>query len=93
MKFSIKGMKAVCYSATQDRKMNTYLTLFQALKDAAATLGIFLTPTTHMIDFEKSAAIASKKVFTDTNISFCHFHFAKAIWRTIKKKSTFNRSH
>ena len=79
-------MKAVCYSATQNRKVETYVTLFQALKDAAASHGIILAPHSHMMDFESAAASASRKVFVDTKISFCHFHYAKSIWRAIKKK-------
>lgn len=86
-------MKAVCYSATQNRKEKTYITLFKALKDAALAFGINLSPSLHMIDFETAAATASKKIFVDTEITFCHFHFAKAIWRGIKKKSNTNWLH
>lgn len=85
--FFIEGMKAVCYSATQNRKEETYIALFKALKDAASALGINLSPSLHMIDFEIAAATASRKVFIHTDITFCHFHFAKAIWRGIKKRS------
>ncbi|CAF3137818.1 unnamed protein product [Rotaria sp. Silwood2] len=53
--------------------------------EAAATYGINLAPSFHMIDFESAAAKASKKVFDSTNISYCHFHFAKAIWRKLQK--------
>ncbi|CAF1451762.1 unnamed protein product [Rotaria sordida] len=80
------GMKSICYSATTKKDVRTYLTLFQSLKDAAAVLGINLAPSSHMIDFESAAAIASKKVFNNVNISFCHFHFAKSIWRNLKNK-------
>jgi len=93
VQFFIEGMKAVCYSATQNRKEETYITLFKALKHAASVLGINLSPSLHMIDFETAAAIASKKIFVNTEITFCHFHFAKAIWRGIKKKSTLNQLH
>ncbi|CAF3900866.1 unnamed protein product [Rotaria sordida] len=81
------GMKSICYSATTKKDVRTYLTLFQSLKDAAAVLGINLAPSSHMIDFESAAAIASKKVFNNVNISFCHFHFAKSIWRNLKNKN------
>ena len=83
----------MCYSATQNRKVKTYVTLFQALKDATSALGIPLAPSSHMIDFEVAAATASKTVFTKTNVTFCHFYYAKAIWRTIEKKSMFNQSY
>ena len=72
------------------KNVKTYITLFQSLKEAAAIFGINLNPSSHMIDFESAAAIASKTVFQSTNISFCHFHFAKAIWRKLQKKSKFN---
>jgi len=68
--------------------MNTYVTLFEALKTAAENIGINLSPSYHMMDFETAAAKASKKVFNDTRITFCHFHFARAIWRKLKKKGT-----
>ena len=83
----IEGMKAVCYSATQNRNEKTYITVFNALKDALLALGINFSPLLHMIDFEYAASMASKKIFVDTEITFCHFHFAKAIWRGIKKRS------
>ncbi len=88
--YAIVGMKLVCYSATEKKDMETYLIIFQALKDAAAALGINVNPSSHMIDFEMAAANASKQVFVNTNISFCHFHFAKAIWRKIQKSSRIN---
>ena len=74
-------MKAMCYSATQNRKVKTYVTLFQALKDTTTALGIPLAPSSHMIDFEVAAVTASKTVFTKTNMTFCYFHYAKASWR------------
>ncbi|CAF5136718.1 unnamed protein product [Rotaria sp. Silwood1] len=40
-----------------------------------------------MIDFEIAAASASKNVFKNTRITFCHFHFAQAIWRKLKKQN------
>ena len=88
VQFFFKGMKPVCYAATENRKEQTYFALFKALKDAAAGLGINLSPPSHMIDFETAAATAAKKVFDQTEIVFCHFHFAKAIWRSLKNKST-----
>lgn len=84
-------MKAVCYSATENRKEKSYTTVFKAVKDAALAFGINLSPASHMIDFETAAARASKKIFVNTEITFCHFHFAKAIWRGIKKKSNSDR--
>lgn len=77
-------MKPVCYSVTQKKSTRTYRILFQSLKDAAATFGFNLNPSSHMMDFESAAAKASKQVFPNADIKFCHFHFAKAIWRKIK---------
>ena len=85
-------MKAICYSATEKKDINTYVTLFQSLKRTAATLGINLAPSFHMIDFETATAKASKQVFDTTNILYCHFHFAKAIWRKLRKLSKFSCS-
>ena len=82
-------MKSVCYSATEKKNFKTYVTLFQSLKEATTALGIKLNPSFHMIDFETAAAKASKKVFNNTNISYCHFHFAKAVWRKLQKFSKF----
>jgi len=39
----IPGMKCICYAATVNRSMNTYVTLFEALKTAAANRGINLS--------------------------------------------------
>ena len=83
-------MKSVCYSATEKKNFKTYVTLFRFLKKATAPFGIKLNPSFHMIDIETTAAKASKKVFNTTNISYCHFHFAKAIWRNLQKFSKFN---
>jgi hypothetical protein len=84
---SNQGMKPICYAAMEKRSIKAYTILFNALKEAATKIGFDLTPTDHMIDFEIAAARASKIVFPKTSISFCHFHFAQAIWRNIQKKS------
>ncbi|CAF4142991.1 unnamed protein product, partial [Rotaria sordida] len=78
------GMKPVCYAATEKKDLKTYLTLFQSLKDAAITFGINIAPSSHLIDFEIAASKASKTIFNNTDISYCHFHFTQAIWRKIK---------
>ncbi|CAF1273158.1 unnamed protein product [Rotaria sp. Silwood1] len=80
-------MKCICYAATVKRSKNTYITLFRALKEATENIGINLSPSYHMIDFEIAAASASKNVFKNTRITFCHFHFAQAIWRKLKKQN------
>ena len=82
-----EGMKPVCFAAMEKRTIEGYTILFNALKHASAHVGLDLTPTSHMMDFEEAAAKASKNVFPDTKISFCHFHFARSIWRNIQKRS------
>jgi hypothetical protein len=84
------GMKAICYAATEKRKLSTYITLFRSLKEAAATIGINLAPSSHMMDFETAAATASKTIFDGIKISFCHFHLAQSIWRKLQKESKFH---
>jgi hypothetical protein len=80
-------MKPVCFAAMENRSMEAYTILFTALKQASANVGFDLHSISHMMDFEVAAVKASKKIFADVKISFCHFHFAKAIWRKIQKTS------
>ncbi|CAF1237453.1 unnamed protein product [Rotaria sordida] len=87
------GMKPVCYSATEKKDLKTYLTLFQSLKDAAIAFGINIAPSSHLIDFEIAASKASKEFFHNTDISYCHFHFAQAIWRKIKNLNSVIHEH
>lgn len=88
--FSNLGMKPICFAAMEKRSREAYIFLFNGLKQASAAIGFNLSPSLHMMDFEVAAAQASKNVFINTSISFCHFHFAKSIWRNIRKNGEFN---
>lgn len=70
----------------QKRTFKSYRNLFRGLKEACRRAGFDLSPVAHLMDFEYAAARASKEVFPQTKQIFCHFHFAKSIWRNLQKK-------
>lgn len=77
------GMKPICFAAMQKRTFKSYRNLFRGLKEACRRAGFDLSPVAHLMDFEYAAARASKEVFPQTKQIFCHFHFAKSIWRNL----------
>jgi hypothetical protein len=79
------SMKPVVFAALPDKCEVTYVTIIQSLVEYAQTNNLVLNPTSILIDFELSAFNAFKKFFPDTNILFCHFHFAKNIMKHLKK--------
>lgn len=84
---TLLGMKSICFAAMQKRSCECYIRLFRALKQAANRFGFPLTFKIHLMDFEIAAAKASNHVFPNATVSFCHFHFARAIWKHIRTKS------
>lgn len=80
------GMKSICFAGMQKRSCECYISLFLALKQAANRFGFPLSFKIHLMDFEIAAAKASNHVFPKAAVSFCHFHFARAIWKHIRTK-------
>lgn len=78
-------MKPIVFAALPNKNELTYSSLLQTLTEYAESHDLTLAPTSILIDFELSAFNASKRFFPNTNILFCHFHFAKKIIKHFKK--------
>ncbi|CAF3167201.1 unnamed protein product, partial [Rotaria sp. Silwood2] len=79
------SMKPIVFSALPDKYEETYSSLLQSVITYAKANNLILCPTSILIDFELSSFNAFKKAFPNTNIVFCHFHFAKNIMKNLKK--------
>ena len=79
------SMKPVLFCALINKCENSYLVLLQSLIRYAESNSVILCPTSILIDFELSAFNAFKTIFPNTNILFCHFHFAKNVMKHLKK--------
>ncbi|CAF3863308.1 unnamed protein product, partial [Rotaria sp. Silwood1] len=79
------SMKPIIFSALPNKYEKTYSALLKSLISYAKTNNLILSPTSILIDFELSSFNAFTKAFPNTNILFCHFHFAKNIMKNVKK--------
>jgi transposase-like protein len=57
-----------------------YTEVFKRLKERAPACN----PTTIMIDFEASLALALRNVYPGVRIAGCRFHYGQAVYRKIK---------
>jgi len=68
------------FALLPNKTEETYVRLFEIILN----LKLELKPTTFMLDFEVSTINAIKKVFPNTSLHGCFFHYSQALWRHIQ---------
>lgn len=68
------------YALTCKKNAETYETILSELKKAEPRLN----PKMFMVDFEKAAILAAHKIFPQSDVNGCFFHFCKCIFRQIQ---------
>ncbi|XP_060874428.1 uncharacterized protein LOC132948119 [Metopolophium dirhodum] len=68
------------FALLPNKTEETYVRLFEIILN----LKLELKPKTFMLDFELSTINAIKKVFPNTSLHGCFFHYSQALWRHIQ---------
>lgn len=83
----------VIYALLANKTRATYATLFRLIKSQIPEFN----PKTIILDFEKAAMLAVKRIFPKVIISGCFFHFSRCLWRKADEigitKSALFRKH
>ncbi|CAF3431675.1 unnamed protein product [Rotaria sp. Silwood2] len=79
------SMKSVIFSCCEDKSQEGYHRLFTSLVIYANTKNISLNSSSTLIYFEQGTINAINDVFPQASVKGCHFHYAKNVWKKIKK--------
>lgn len=71
------------YSLLPDKQSSTYTEFLSVLKSKIPNK----SPRKVIMDFELPMMNTIKKLYMDSQIQGCFFHFSQAVWRKIKKRS------
>jgi hypothetical protein len=69
------------YTILGDKRMETYVRLFQKIKELQPALEL----ESVMFDFETDALSAFKETFSESDIAGCFFHLSQNLWWQIQK--------
>jgi len=73
------------YCLMPNRKEETYVSFFRYIQNTASDLGYRLEPDTFQIDFEVAAHNAVGRVFPNSNIRGCFFHYTQCVWKAVQR--------
>ncbi|XP_046562350.1 uncharacterized protein LOC124271295 [Haliotis rubra] len=78
-------MLPLIYGLLPNRTEATYTSVFDYLKQTAATQGLQLSPDVFQLDFERASHNASSIVFPNTQLRGRFFHYTQCFWRRTQK--------
>ncbi|KAG0437258.1 hypothetical protein DMUE_3794, partial [Dictyocoela muelleri] len=73
------------YCFMNEKTERLYTKVFNIIKEKLSEHGIDFSPQNIQIDFERAGFNSLQRVFPETSISGCFFHFGQAIWRRVQK--------
>ena len=76
-------MFPLVYFLLADKEKETYVRVFELLKNHAASRGLVFQPPMFHIDYEASTILAIEESFPGVPIKGCNFHHTQAIWRSV----------
>lgn len=76
----VTNIVPVIYVLLPNKTKQTYVRLFQLIKDK---LGVNIEE--FHADYEEAAILAVKIVYPEVQVSGCHYHMSKAVWKKAKK--------
>ena len=74
----------VVYALLADKRHDTYVNVFDILKNEAVNLSLQLQPTTILSDFEAGFVSAVRSAFPMSRHRGCHLHFCQSIYRQVQ---------
>ena len=73
----------VAYAFLPDKNLDSYVAALRTIEQRLAFLGLELSASYSMSDFELNIRSALKEVFPKVNIRGCHFHFGQRLWNRV----------
>lgn len=88
--FSIHAFKnghyvPVLFALLPNKKTDTYISLFQIIKEKCETFDLLFNPDKIVIDFEMAIHTAVTSIWKNVNIIGCRFHLCQNWWRKVQE--------
>ena len=72
------------YALLPNKQQTTYNRMFMLVKEAALNLGLDLTPSSVLSDFEQALINALRLNFPTAEHRGCYYHYSQAIWQKVQ---------
>jgi len=72
------------YGLLPNKQQATYNRMFMMVKEAALNLGLELTPSSVLSDFEQALINSVRLNFPTAQYRRCYYHYSQAIWRKVQ---------
>ena len=72
------------YALLPNKQQSTYNRMFMMVKEAALNLGLDLTPSSVLSDFEQALTNALRLNFPTAEHRGCYHQYSQAIWRKVQ---------
>ena len=77
------GWVPVAFAFLPDKQLDSYVTALTLIKENFSNMGLKISASYSMSDFELNIRSAIKEVFPGINLRGCHFHMGQALWNRV----------
>lgn len=77
-------MYPLVFAFLPGKSTDVYVTFFSQLKQKCEEYGFELQPETVFLDHEVASRNGAQRVFPDTNVKACFFHYTQCVWRKVQ---------